>query len=386
MKVIKTYKYKLRPSKKKESIFFQYLGVCRLIYNECLSFKIMMYRDHQMSVGKTQLQKEVKELAKAFDWIKSVHSQVRQNAIHRLLNTYDNFFKRGAGFPKFQKRGFYNSFTYPQGVKLNGNYIYLPKIGWVKKYKNQELPSDVKIKTTTIIKEADGWHVSIVIETDQKYQFPFDESQATGYDVGVKYYYVSSDGEFVENPSFLKQYARRIKILNRKLSGQVKGSKSREKTKLILKKTYQKLSRKRKDFIHKLTWNIVKNNSIIVVEDLNIKNMTKSAKGDAESHGKNVKQKSGLNRVLLDLSAHEFYRQLEYKSNWYGRKFIKVNPRYTSQECSNCGHISKNNRKTQSEFTCESCGFSVNADENASQNILGRGFALYRQREALACA
>lgn len=140
MKVIKTYKYQLRPSKEKEVKFYQTLGVCRLIYNLCLEYRQMLYRDHQKSVGKTALQKEVKELANEYDWIKSVHSQVRQNAIHRLIRTYDNFFKQGAGFPKFAKRGLYRSFTYPQGVKLNDHYIYLPKIGWIKYYQNQQLP------------------------------------------------------------------------------------------------------------------------------------------------------------------------------------------------------------------------------------------------------
>lgn len=386
MKIIKTYKYQLRPSKKKESKFYQILGVCRLIYNLCLEYKILLYKEHGQSIGKIQLQKEVSELAKDYDWIKSVHSQVRQNAIHRLLNAYDNFFKVGAGFPKFAKRYFYNSFTFPQSIKICGNYIYLPKIGWMKFYSNQKLPGDAVIKTTTIIKEADTWHVSITFETSDQIPYFFDEKQAAGYDIGVKYYYVSSDGEFIDNPSFLKQFAKKIKRLNRKLARQIKGSKRRRKTKIILQKTYLKLKRKRKDFINKLTCNIVKNNSIIVVEDLKLKNMTKSAKGDAENHGSMVKQKSGLNRVLLDLGASEFYRQLEYKAKWYGRIFIKIDPKYTSQECSNCGHISKNNRKTQSKFECQSCGHTANADYDAAQVILRRGLSVCRQREVLACA
>lgn len=391
MKVIKTYKYQLRPSKEKEVKFYQILGVCRLIYNLCLEYKIMLYREHGQTVGKTQLQKEVSGLSKCFDWMKAVHSQLRQNAIHRLLTAYDNFFKVGAGFPKFAKRDLYNSFTYPQGIKICNNYIYFPKVGWIRFYPNQKLPTDAVIKTTTIIKEADAWHVSITFETADQIQYPFDENQATGYDIGVKYYYVSSDGEFIDNPSFLKQFARKIRKLNRKLARQKKGSNRRRKTKISLQKTYLKLKRKRKDFINKLTFNIVKNNSIIVVEDLQLKNMTKKPKPKLAEDGKTylpnkAKAKGGLNRVLLDLGVSEFYRQLEYKAKWYGRELIKVDPKYTSQECSNCNHISKNNRKSQSKFECESCGHTANADYDAAQVILGRGLSFYRQREVLACA
>lgn len=119
----------------------------------------------------------------------------------------------------------------------------------------------------------------------------------------------------------------------------------------------------------------MKENSIIVVEDLKLKNMTKSAKGTSKTHGKNVKAKSGLNRVLLDLSIGEFVRQLEYKSKWYGRKLIKVNPAYTSQTCSSCGHKAKENRLSQSTFCCVKCGHSDNADYNAANNILRRGLS-----------
>ena len=143
---------------------------------------------------------------------------------------------------------------------------------------------------------------------------------------------------------------------------------------------------KRQDFIHKLTYNLVKNNSIILVEDLKLMNLTKSAKGNAQSHGKNVSQKSGLNRVILDLGISEFYRQLIYKCNWYGRTLIKVDPKYTSQECSNCGHTCKENRRTQEIFECVKCGHKDHADLDASIVIFRRGLAICLEREALACA
>ncbi|MCB0514792.1 MAG: RNA-guided endonuclease TnpB family protein [Chitinophagales bacterium] len=195
----------------------------------------------------------------------------------------------------------------------------------------------------------------------------------------MKHYYVSSKGEYAENPSFLQTFARKIGKLNRKSARQKKGSNRREKTKISLQKIYQKLRRKRSDYLHKLTHKIIAENSIILVENLQLKNMTKSAKGTVEQPGKNVKQKSGLNRVLLDLSVNEFVRQLEYKSRWYGRELIKVNPAYTSQTCSNCGYVAKENRKSQSEFSCARCGHSENADYNAAKNILGRGLSCYRE-------
>lgn len=384
--MIKAQTYKLYPKKEQLSILAQMLGVCRLIYNLCLEYKIMMWKEHGISVSKSQLQKEIKEISKEYDWIRKVHSQVRQNPIHRMLKAYDNFWKQGMGFPKFAKKGKFKSFTYPQGFKFEKNYIYLPKVGWVKYRKYRSLPKDAEINSVTVRQEADGWHISVNFETKPPEKKLFDDNQAIGLDVGIKYYYVSSDGVFVGNPNFIGKYAAKIRRQQRKLARQKKGGRNREKTKQALSKTHLKLSRARKDYTHKLTTNIVRDYSIIVVENLNLKGMTRSAKGTKEKHGKNVKAKSGLNKKLIDLGIGEFFRQLEYKAKWYGREFHKVRPHYSSQECSECGHTSKENRLTQSQFRCVSCGHQANADWDAAKVILGRGLSFRCQREVLTCA
>jgi putative transposase len=363
-----TYKFKLKPTAEQEEKLGQWLGVCRLIYNLALDVKIQSYKKTGKSISRNELQTQVKDLSKAHDWINSVHSQVRQDPLVRLEKAYQHFF-RGNGFPKFAKKDRYRSFTFPQGVKIAASHIQLPKIGKIKFHKGNRCVDDIHIKQATIKKDIKGWFISILFERD-RYNFENNDKKI-GLDLGVANYVVTSDGEFIANPKHLSKYQQQLRIAQRKISRRKKGSNRRRKAIAELQKVHLKIRNTRKDFLHKLSTRLINENQVIVVEKLNLSGMTSSAKGTAEEHGKMVKQQSALNRSLLDLAGSLFYVMLEYKAAWYGREFHRVDPKYTSQTCSACGHKDQANRKSQAVFSCNACGHKMNADHNAAINILG---------------
>lgn len=363
------YKFKLKPTKSQSIRFDQWLGTCRLIYNLALEAKIDAYKKSHVNLSRYDLQKQLKDLSEDYSFIKDVHSQVRQSPLVRLEKTYNNFF-RGAGFPKFAKKNGYKSFEFPQGVKIDNKHITLPKFGKVKFFLGKRDVDNFVVKNAKITKEHKGWFVSILVE--QEISHLPKNSNSIGVDLGVAHYAVTSEGEVFENPKHLNKYKRKLKIAQRKVSRSKKGSNRRKKAVHELQKIYLKIKNTRTDFLQKLSTKLINENQVIVVENLKFSNMTKSAKGTLENPGTNVKQKSGLNKAILDLAGSSFFSMLEYKAKWYGREFHKVDPKYTSQTCSSCGHKAKENRKTQSSFECVSCGNKMNADHNAAINILGR--------------
>lgn len=373
MTIIKTYKYKLKLTAEQEQKFVQWLGTCRFVYNLTLEYKTMMYQEHNISLSRYDIQKELTGAKKleGFEWIKKVPAQVLQQVIVRLDKAFQNFFNvENAGYPKFAKRGLYRSFIIPQHIKHVTGKFKLPKLGLVNYFKNQELKG--KIQQATIVQEVDGWYICVT--TKQKKEIiPInitDENQIVGIDMGVSKAVSLSNDTQVDNPKHFEQYQTRLKVLQRKLSRQVKGANNRKKTKKLIAKLHLKIKRCREDFLHKQSTKIVNQFDCVVVEDLNLKGMTKKAKE------KNIKQKSGLNKSILDVGIGKFFWMLEYKCQWQGKTFVKVDPKYTSQTCSCCGHVSSNNRKSQSKFECVKCGHSENADINAAKIIKGRYYPL----------
>ena len=196
--------------------------------------------------------------------------------------------------------------------------------------------------------------------------------KAVGVDVGVSLVVADSDGNKVK-PLALMRELNKLRLRSKQLSRKKKSSKNWDKAKVKLAKINLKIANKRKDFLHKLSFQYAENQGIVVVEDLKIKNMIKVTKGTVETPAKNAKAKRGLNRSIIQQSWGLFFKMLEYKLKERDGQLIKVDPKHTSQTCSNCGHISKQNRKSQSRFVCDACGYSDNADVNGAKNILDRG-------------
>ncbi len=344
-----------------------WIGACRVVYNLGLEIKIDTYRKTQKSIGKFDLMKQLVELKKEVEWIKDVPSQSLQNSIERLDAAYQSFFK-GGGFPKWAKKSDYKSMLF-KDVKLTTTGFKLPKIGELKVFKDRM--SDGKIKIATIIKEHNAYYICVTFECQSKNLYPTNENQVVGIDMGISCFSVDSNGRFVENPRHTKVYENRLRVKNRALARKKKGSVKFIQTKKELNKLHHKIANVRKDFLHKESLFYVKSNSLIVCEDLKVKNMVKN---------------HNLSKHISDASWSKYFSMLQYKSAFYEKEFLQINPKHTSQKCNCCGHISAENRTTQANFECVKCGHKANADYNASNNILGEGIALKRKREAVACA
>ncbi len=385
--MIKTYKYKLRLSKSQSQRLVQWLGATRYLYNVALETKIEAYRKLGKNVTRFDLQKELPEIKRYLPWMKDVNAQSLQCVLKRLDEAYKSFF-RGGGFPRFAKKDNgvarrWRSIEFPQNVALENNKIWLPKIGYVNYYKSRDFNGI--IKTTKITKEIDGWYISLSCDCEQNLSFPVSENQVIGLDMGVAHFLTTSDGEMIDNPKWFQSYSRNLRLLQRSVARKQKGGGNRKKEVYKLGKIHSKIKRKRSDHNHKLSTRIVRENSLIAVEDLKLKNMTRSAKGTVENPGTMVKQKSGLNRSMLDLGAGSFFSMLEYKAQYCGRDLVKVDPKYTSQTCHQCNHRSKENRKTPSQFACVKCGHTSNADYNAAVNILQAGRSVLLSANVEGC-
>ena len=194
--------------------------------------------------------------------------------------------------------------------------------------------------------------------------------------MGIVQFATLSNSEYFEPVNAFKSYKGKLAKLQKRFKNKTKFSKNWQKLKAKIAKLHHKISNIRKNYLHQISSKISKNHAIVYVEDLQIANMSKSAKGTTEEHGKNVKQKSALNRAILDQSWYEFRRQLDYKTAWNGGYLIAVPPQNTSRTCPCCGYSSKENRQTQADFKCVECGYTENADVVGAINILKRGQAL----------
>ena len=261
-----------------------------------------------------------------------------QQKVRDLDIAFKNFFEGRSAFPEQKKKGkSVDSFRFPQGFKIDNRRIFLPKIGWVGFFKSQGMPG--KPKHMTVSRNGKHWFVSVCCEVDIADAVP--RSKTMGIDRGIAKLCALSDGMVIENPACIKQYKRKLAKLQRQLARKVKFSKNFYKAKAKITALHAKIADTRRDFIHKTTTTIAKNHGLVVLEDLRVKNMSKSAKGTVENPGKMVKQKSGLNRSILDAAWGEFRRQLEYKMGWANGMVLFVDPKNTSRRCPVCGHTAK---------------------------------------------
>lgn len=357
-------KVRLYPSAEQQQIISAQFGAARYIYNRSLALKKFAYKKYGITLSRKQLQDRLITLKQRHKWLKDADSQALQSALLHMDEAYKKFFK-GGGFPKFKSKNHSRqSYQYPQRVKIDGDRIYLPKVGWVKaKGLRHELIG--KIKTVTVSSEAYQYHASILIDIDAE---PVRyKREPVGIDMGVSLVVADSNGNMIKPIDFERELVK-LRRCHQVLSRKKKGSNNRQKAKMRLGKQNLRIANMRKDFLHKLSSGYIENQ--VIVEELKIKNMTKSAKGTEEKPGENVKAKSGLNRSILKNGWGMFFEMLEYKTNG---NLIKVSPEYTSQTCNVCGHVSKENRKTQAKFVCTACGHTANSDVNAAKNIRDRG-------------
>lgn len=372
MLIRKAFKFELIPNGAQIRKMKQFAGCSRFVFNKALAYQNEQYeQDNSFKVNYYEMCKRLTEWKKELVWLKDCYNGVLQQSLKDLDQGFKNFFAKRANFPKFKKKGSKESFRFPRGCKLEqqNNRIYLPKIGWTRYRNSREVLG--KIKNVTVSQKCSKWYVSI--QTEFEAEIPTPNGGEIGIDMGIVRFATLSDGTYFEPVNAFKSLKGKLAKLQKQFKHKTKFSKNWQKLKAKIAKLHHKIANIRKNHLHQISSTISKNHAIVYVEDLKVSNMSKSAKGNAEQHGKNVKQKSGLNRAILDQAWHEFRRQLDYKLLWNGGHLIAVPPQNTSRCCPACNHMAKENRQTQADFECIDCGYRNNADVVGAINILKRG-------------
>ena len=382
-KEIRTVEFVVLPtSKTKAKEMFRIAGACRYVWNH---FREKNLADYQASRGgKGQrpqtsyfsLGVEFTKLRHKTDWLRELPANPVKHTLKYFADALKEAMAGKKGFPKPKSRKrTAPSFTIPSSAgvrirKVNKKYssLLIPRVGWVTLSRKGGNPWEDGVPRQAVLRH-DGHRWRAFVSYEVRVEKIPDDGKVLGVDMNVRQI-ATSDGHFYFLPDLKKKEARR-KRYQRKMERQVKGSNRRKDTKRKLARVSRKIANVRNNWIHDTTKEISGKCGTVAVEDLKVKNMTASAKGSVEDPGKNVRQKSRLNRAILDTALGKARRNLEYKCG----RLIEVNPAYTSQTCSQCGHTDKENRKTQARFQCVNCGFVSNADTNAAINIRRLGMA-----------
>ena len=361
------YKFRLYPNQEQKQLFAKTFGCSRAIWNMMLADKIKHYEETKETLYNTPAQYK-----KEFPWLKEVDSLALANVQLNLQTAYKNFFRSGFGFPKFKKKNHgqsYKTNNQKGSVALENGHIKLPKIGWVRVKAHHHVKG--AIKNATISMTSTGkYFVSILCETEIT---PLPKTNSSvGIDLGISDFAILSTGEKIGNSRFLNQLSKKLakeqKTLSRKAlvakkaGRKLSDSKNYQKQRMKVAKIHEKIANQRKDFLHKLSTNLVKSHDIICIEDLSSKNLMKN---------------HTLAKSIGDVSWSAFARMLEYKTNWYDKKVSKISRWYpSSQICSDCGFSSGKKPLHIREWTCTNCGSHHDRDINASINILNEGLRL----------
>ena len=352
--MIKVYTYKLYNNKKYLSKYDEQISICRSVYNTAKEVKEESYKKG-VSLNYYDLAKQLTDAKKEYIWLKKVHSQTLQEVLERLENGYKKFFsdlKKGikTSKPKWAKKDEFQTLTFKQSIKDTEKGFKLPGFGEVKVF-NKKYKINGKIKQAKLTKKAGELYLSIIVETDGIIR-ENQSNNIVSLDMGITRFLTTSEGEVIENPKHLFKKLVKLRVEQRKLSRKNKKSKNYQKQKLVVAKLHKKVADTRLDFLQKTSTKLANENYLIVREDLKIKNMSKNSKSA---------------KHILDCSWGKFFDLLEYKT-----KVVKINPAYSSQECSKCKHTCKENRPTQSLFSCIKCGHTDNADLDACKVLLKR--------------
>jgi len=371
-KIQKAFKVTLQPTRNQKVLINKTIGCARFVYNRFLALRKELYSTEKKSLSYGGCSQALTQLKKEIEWLREVDKFALQNALKNLDTAYKNFFadlkkpktKRRFGFPKLKKKhGFRQSYktNLTNGnIQILKNYLKLPKLGWIRFHKSQEITGDIVNVTVTRTKTG-KYIASILCETEINVH-PHT-TQSVGVDLGLKSYLVTSKNNIVDSPKYYRTQERKLRKANKKLSRSQKDSSNRVKAKIKLARVHEHIANQREDFLHKLSTRLIRDNAIICLEDLAVKNMVKNRK---------------LSKSIMDAGWSMFVSMLEYKALWHDRVVQKISRFFpSSQTCNCCGHVNPEVKDLDiQEWTCPKCSANHLRDLNAAINIRNEGLRL----------
>lgn len=376
---LQAFRFELIPDGRQQRLMRCFAGACRFVFNKALALLKENHASGKPYIGYVAMAKHLTAWRNDPEtpWLREAPCHPLQHALKHLDQAFRNFFAGQAAYPCFKCKGERGSFRYPDAKQFKldqGNKrIFLPKLGWVRYRNSRDVVGEPR--NVTVSRVAGKWFISIQTQYEAKPGVPAVNS-TVGIDVGIAHFATLSEGAHIEPVHCFKRHRQRLARYQRQMSRKVKFGQNWRKAKARVRKLHVRIANMRRDFLHKASTAISKNHAIVCIEDLQVKNMTRSAKGTLQQPGKMVRQKRGLNRSILDQGWGEFRRQLQYKLAWRGGVMVAVPPQNTSQTCPDCGHVSPDNRRTQARFQCIGCGYTNHADVVGAIIILERGLRL----------
>jgi putative transposase len=377
--MMKAFRFRVYPTADQAARLDAWEGALRFLWNLAHEQRLMglrTVRDRRRYYTAFDQQLELTDLRAEVPWLAEVPRNVCAQLLAELDKAWQRAFRKLASSPRFKKKGRDGVAIcepHPKTWSLVADgRIRFPKLGVLKTVMHR--PLEGTPKTCSLVRDGDAWFASIVCEQPVEAPVPGTATgPAVALDRGVALLVADSDGRTVANPKHLQRSLKRLARAQRRVAKTVKGGKNREKAKRRVARIHRKVRRQRDHQLHVLSSHYAQRHGVVVVEDLNIRGMTKSAAGTKENPGKNVAAKSGLNRSILDAAWGRFALMLDYKLKWRGGVLLKVLAQYSSQTCAECEHVDANSRVSQAEFVCTSCGHGANADVNAARVLLSRG-------------